>query len=213
MWEEVLGVWKREWRLPFVLTEEEIKRFWASELQPYSVREEAVREYGAKFHLRTLIETGTYHGDMIWAMLNHFDRIVSIELGDAFYHAAKQKFSPYPHITILHGDSANVLPHVLEPISEACLFWLDGHYNPYDPSTARGDHDTPIIGELNHILNHRVSDHVILIDDARCFIGPNPILRDYPTIQDLANLVSSQRSDLVFEVRNDIIRIHKKNEN
>lgn len=210
MQEEIVRVWKTELRLPLGLTQEEIERFWEAELQPYSVREEAVRAYGAKFRLRTLIETGTYRGDMIHAALNHFARIISIELADSFYHEAKRQFSPHPHVTVVHGDSAKVLSHILEPISEPCLFWLDGHYNPYDPATFRGDLDTPIIGELNQILSHRVPSHVILIDDARCFIGPNPILRDYPTITELKAFIGNKRPDLVFEVKDDIIRIHKQ---
>jgi hypothetical protein len=208
--QEILTCWRTERRVPFPLTAEETEWLWTAEQQPYAVREETVKEYGAKFRLRTLIETGTYKGDMIRATLNHFDRLISIELANSFYHAAKQQFSPFPHISIVHGDSAKALSLILERISEPCLFWLDGHYSPTDTTTARGDSDTPIMGELDCILHHRVTDHVILIDDARCFIGPNPVLRDYPTIEQLENYVISLRPNFVFEVRNDIIRIHKK---
>lgn len=206
--EEVLHVWRTQFRLPYTMTEEEIVWFWTLEDKPYSVRVEVVKKYSERFNIRTLIETGTYQGDMIEANLTCFDKIISIELENLLYNAAKHKFSPYPHITIVHGDSGKVLEGVLKSINEPCLFWLDGHYVPYTPETARGDKDTPIVLELDHILSHRI-DHVILIDDARCFIGPNPILRDYPTIRELQDLVTAKRPDWVFEVKDDIIRIHK----
>jgi hypothetical protein len=48
----------------------------------------------------------------------------------------------------------------------------------------------------------------MLIDDARCFIGPNPVFRHYPTIAELRCYVEERRPDLAFSVVDDIIRIH-----
>ncbi|GIP32530.1 hypothetical protein [Paenibacillus sp. J2TS4] len=208
--EEISRIWRAELRLPVGLTKKQILRFWAAEDKPYTVRVEAVKEYGKKFNTHCLIETGTYRGDMIRATVNDFDKIISIELDELLYEKAKSKFSQEPRITIVHGDSGKVLPKILQTITEPCLFWLDGHYIPLTTNTARGDRDTPIMQELEHILNHQVKNHVILIDDARCFIGPNPVLHDYPTIQKLQDFIIKRRPDLVFEVRDDIIRIHQK---
>jgi hypothetical protein len=84
------------------------------------------------------------------------------------------------------------------------LFWLDGHYS--GGITAKGPLDTPIVKELDSILNHSVTGHVILIDDARCFVGEN----DYPTIDELREILHTERPRWVFEVKDDIIRIHEK---
>ena len=92
---------------------------------------------------------------------------------------------------------------MLAQIDEPCLFWLDGHYSA--GITARGDKDTSVLDELRCILDHRVSNHVILIDDARKFNGQN----DYPTLDFVRELVTSKLSSYAFEVADDIIRIYK----
>lgn len=206
---ELLKFWRENYKLPYKLTKEEINRFWLLESKPYKVRPEAVSKYSKKYNIRTLIETGTYQGAMVEAMLNNFHQIISIELDQNLFKAAKKKFAEHSHVKIVFGDSSKALYGILKSISEPCLFWLDGHYVPNTTNTARGNRDTPIMGELNQILSHHVRDHVILIDDARCFIGPNPVLNDYPTIQELRTFVVNKRPDLKFQVKDDIIRIHQ----
>lgn len=205
-YEYIVKYWETHYLLPHSLTDEQILHFWASGLKPYSIRVETVKYYGQAFILRTLIETGTFHGTMIESTLNNFERFISIELMEAFASVAKQKFAPYPQVKIIHGDSGKELGKVLKSVKEPCLFWLDGHYS--FEGTARGNLDTPILQELDHILQHPVKNHVILIDDARCFIGQNNVLRDYPTIQQLHAYVKSKRPELQFWVKDDIIRIH-----
>jgi hypothetical protein len=90
---------------------------------------------------------------------------------------------------------------ILSSINEPILFWLDGHYSGGE--TAKGEANTPILKELEFILRHPIKNHVILIDDARCFIGEN----DYPTLRELAVFVSGINNELNFTVENDIIRI------
>jgi len=54
-------------------------------------------------------------------------------------------------------------------------------------------------------LNHKnCNEHIILIDDACLFVREN----DYPTVEEMKNLVMSKCPDWTFEVRNDIIRAH-----
>jgi hypothetical protein len=72
--------------------------------------------------------------------------------------------------------------------------------------TAKGEKDTPIKEELLQIINHKVKDHIILIDDARLFNGEN----DYPGIKKIKNLISKYLPSHTFEVKNDIIRILPK---
>ena len=84
---------------------------------------------------------------------------------------------------------------------EPCLFWLDAHYSA--GPTAKGEIETPISVELDAALKHSVKEHVVLIDDARCFDGSH----DYPAMFEIESAIFKFRPDLQFECRDDIIRI------
>lgn len=172
---------------------------------PHFIKQRTVKQYAKKYSINILVETGTYLGDMVDATKNTFNRIVSIELDKNLYEKATKKFNGFDHISIIHGDSAEILQKILVDITQPCLFWLDGHYSA--GVTARGSLDTPIRQELQHILHHNIQGHVILIDDARCFVGQN----DYPAIEELREQVLKINPDLEFEVKDDIIRIFNAN--
>lgn len=172
---------------------------------PDIVKQFTVKMYGNRFSLQTLIETGTYLGGMIIGVKDTFRRIISVELEPRLYERAKLIFSSDPQISILFGDSGEVLPEILAAVTKPCLFWLDGHWSGGYVKTAKGNRETPILQELHHIFRHPVKEHVILIDDARMFVGQN----DYPTLDELRKLAKSYDSTLQFHVEHDIIRIHK----
>ena len=175
---------------------------------PELFKQSVVKEYALRFPVGTLIETGTYLGFMVDAMKDRFRRIYSIELDEALYRRAARKFSRYGHISILQGDSAEVLSRLLSSLREPCLFWLDAHHSSGAAfKTARGTLETPIVSEITHVLSHaEARNHVLLVDDAREFTGSN----DYPTIPELRDLVGKMQPDFVMELRDDIIRIHRR---
>jgi hypothetical protein len=53
------------------------------------------------------------------------------------------------------------------------------------------------------IVSHPVAGHVILIDDAREFVGT----RDYPTVEQVRQLVAQKHPGAAVEIIDDIIRI------
>lgn len=169
---------------------------------PHIVKRNVVIGYGQRYSIRVLIETGTFTGEMVEACRSHFNRIYSIELDSALADAAKLRFGHFAQISILEGDSALVLFKVLDEISEPAIFWLDAHFS--GGITALGKSWSPVLRELEAILCHRVRGHVVLIDDARGFAGP----QEEPTIEDLRRLVAAHRPEWCFEIRNDIIRTH-----
>ena len=168
---------------------------------PHAVKQQILSAYRAAFDLKTLVETGTYQGDMVYAMKGCFQRIISIELDQTLQQRAVRRFSAHHHIEIRQGDSGQELTNLLKSLDMPCLFWLDGHYS--SGITAKGDLGTPIMGELSSIFRHSVKKHVILIDDARCFDGTN----DYPTIDKLREFVAQNAPNTEFSVKSDIIRI------
>ncbi len=170
---------------------------------PHLIKQETVKEYAQKFSTQILIESGTYLGDMVFAMKDVFNQIYSVELDSDLYMKTKERFANAQNIHIIQGDSSKALPDLLSLIKQPCLFWLDGHYS--GGITTKGALNTPILEEVKYIFAHAVKDHIILIDDARHFIGQ----KDYPTIEHLKELVAKERPSWVFEVKDDIIRISK----
>src|SRR5208283_2124357 len=49
---------------------------------PHAAKRRILAAYASAFDTGTLIETGTYAGEMVWAMMDRFDRIISIELSE-----------------------------------------------------------------------------------------------------------------------------------
>lgn len=177
------------------------KQYGLQSPMPNGDKQRTIIEYAERFRLPILIETGTYRGDMVNATKNIFRAIYSIELDQALFEQAQKRFSGDNHIVILPGDSAKVLPGILEKLHEPALFWLDGHYSGGE--TALGNLQTPVLAEIKHILQHAVNGHVLLIDDARCFVG----IGDYPTLDTLKKFIDSLKPGLQFEVHGDIIRV------
>jgi len=168
---------------------------------PHIVKQNEIIEYQKKYQYSTLIETGTYFGDMVEALKKKFTRIISIEIDSILIMKAKKRFINDANITIVQGDSGKIIPEILMEISDPVIFWLDGHYS--GGVTSKGAKECPIFEELEAILNNVNLKHVILIDDARCFVGEG----DYPTIKELTNYVKSKNSQYKVEVKHDIIRL------
>jgi hypothetical protein len=175
----------------------------ASGPMPNLGKQRVVVEYIKNYSPEVFIETGTYKGKMVYAVMPHIKRIYSIELDSTHYENARKRFAGYQDIQILHGQSGEILPQVMKNIDRPCLFWLDAHYS--GGSTAKADLETPIMQEIECILHHQLaSKHIVLIDDARCFVGRS----DYPTLNALEKFIKKSCPDWFFDVENDIIRTH-----
>lgn len=169
---------------------------------PYAVKRSAILELAGSYGCHVMVETGTFMGDTMYALRNDFRVLISIELDPGLHARAQRLLRRYPQLRFVLGDSSQQLPEVILGIDEPVVFWLDGHYS--GPGTARGSLDSPIWKEIDAIFAHQIRGHVVLIDDARDFIGAG----GYPTIQELRHWVAQRRPDWVFKVEHDIIRIH-----
>jgi hypothetical protein len=169
--------------------------------QIYAPKREVIKNYTQKFGARIFIETGTYEGDTVFSLQNYFDKLYSIELDKDLFGEAKKRFANDEKIKILHGDSSKILPILLTEINEKIVFWLDAHYS--HRNTALGKKFTPIEEELEAIANHRIKDHIILMDDAKDFNGKF----DYPDIEKVRIFSAQKFANHTFEVKDNIIRI------
>jgi hypothetical protein len=166
---------------------------------PHLLKQKVVREYGERLGLKTLVETGTYYGEMVAAMKGYFDRIYSIEFVPELAERAMRKFARYQHVRIFCGDSRVVMPEVLALVDGPTLFWLDAGY--YGWVGKQGDQQR-LSAELEMILSHPYR-HVILLDDARGLTGRDGI----PSVTDVKSYVESEFPTRRVEVKYDIMRI------
>lgn len=171
---------------------------------PEFYKRKRIQEIQKKSNISTLIETGTFLGDMIYFNRKKFKKIISIELSEELFQRAVLRFKEVKNIKLLLGDSGTVLPEILKSIDGPVIFWLDGHYSSEfkGVQTAKGEKECPILEELEPILKSRFN-HIILIDDARMFEGIN----DYPTESELFEFIKKHRSQFSFERKNDIFEI------
>src|SRR5436305_3124610 len=169
---------------------------------PHLLKQRMVGEYAQKYDLHTLVETGTYYGEMVAAMKDRFSRIYSVEYDHQLAQRAIKKFSRYSHIQILEGDSQQVIPELLQSLSAPALFWLDAGY--YGWAGLQGNKQR-LTTELEAILRHPVQ-HVILMDDARGLNGQNGA----PTVAELKQRIVSEFPGRLVEVKYDILRITGK---
>lgn len=173
-----------------------------SMMAEFEKREELIK-WIQFFRCGVFVETGTYLGLTTEAVCKYFDRCITIELDEKLYEKALQKFKGMPNVESYQGDSGSLLPELIRDINEPIFFWLDAHYS--GGVTARGRMDSPIKSELAAIFDHPVKQHVILIDDARIFLG----FKGYPTIRDLVKFVRARGKGYQMRIKDDIIRIFK----
>lgn len=169
------------------------------ERSPHLLKQNVVREYGERFRLRTLVETGTYYGEMVAAMKRRFEHIYSIEFVPELAKRARQKFAQEPNIKIFCGDSRVVMPEVLALLHAPALFWLDAGY--YGWVGKQGDQQR-LSAELEMILSHPFS-HIVLLDDARGLTGRDGI----PSVRDVKEHVERKFPTRQVDVQYDIMRI------
>jgi hypothetical protein len=166
---------------------------------PHQAKQKIIEKYARQYGCSILIETGTYLGDTIFSQRANFESIISIELSQRLFKAAVRRFRNYGHIRLMNGNSGELLPGIMSGVDKRALLWLDGHYS--GGLTARGETESPVFSELDAIFSNNKLKHVILIDDARLFIGK----RDYPTMEELDAFISRPGVGYHRTVESDII--------
>jgi hypothetical protein len=112
-----------------------------------------------------------------------------------------------PNVRCYLGDSAQVLPEILRQLRSPAMFWLDAHW--CGEGTGFSQTECPLLRELELILNHH-RDHIIMIDDARCFLAPPPPphrANDWPSFADICNFLLTYRPFPIVQLLGDVIYI------
>ncbi len=168
---------------------------------PDAIKRSHIRTTAKEYQLKILIETGTFYGGTMFAMRKQFCELHSIELFEDLHTYVAQQFAHHPHLHFHQGDSAHLLPKLLQQIDQPCLFWLDGHY--MGEGTGLGDKETPVLEEIRAIAASKISNHVILVDDARLFDGTH----DYPTRSEFEFFIQEHFPKSSLSLKDDIFFI------
>ena len=167
---------------------------------PHLLKQRVVLEYAHAYRLKTLVETGTYYGEMIAAVGKRFERVYSVELDPRLAKLAQQRFRGNARVEIIEGDSHNVVPKLLERVDEACLWWLDAGYCGW---TGEIGDPNRLGSEFKAILDDRRYQHLVLMDDADGINGEG----GSPTLEELIVSIRSNYPERQVEVKRNIIRI------
>ena len=161
---------------------------------PHMVKQRAVLEYAHAFGLTTLVETGTYYGEMIAAVAPRFRRIYSIDIDPQLAALARHRFRRFSQVSIIEADSQTAVPKLVHELNEPCLWWLDAGYCGWAGTAGRSER---LGSEFEAILAAREARHVILMDDADGVAG----------LSDLLASIQAKYPDRQVEVAHNIIRI------
>ena len=155
---------------------------------------------------RAAVETGTYKGESAAFLRTLCPRVWSIELSPAQHAEATAAYGGIAGLSFAQGNSATILPDLLEGIGEPALFWFDGHVMPGDPNF--GAAECPVIAEIEAVnaWSHGPAS-CILIDDAVLFhAAPQFGLRpaEWPMITEVVDLLRAG-TDRYVTVLDDVV--------
>jgi FkbM family methyltransferase len=165
-----------------------------------------VEKIRATFDIATFVETGTYLGETAAWASERFERVITIEASNEFHREAQQRHGQKHNIEFLHGDSRTILREVVSRLGKTpAVFWLDAHWMPGSFGKA---HECPVLQEIDAI-HQSMTEHFILIDDARYFLAPPPFphcAHDWPDITSVLSALNTPgRPGKYSVVYNDVI--------
>jgi len=162
--------------------------------------------------LRYGVETGTYLGSSALMLSEVLDEVWSVELKPEILEQARERTAHRPNIHLVEGYSPEVLPGIREQVPGPALYWLDGHGGTFGANDVPAHiKECPVLDELEVIAKHPHAERsVILIDDARAFLGPLLHHRpDWPTFVEVADALGRDRhvtilDDVIIAVPKDL---------
>lgn len=164
---------------------------------PTEVKWYLLCDFADRYNLSTLIETGTAVGDTITHVADRFDRIVSFEVMRTYFDVALVNTMDLGHVELINASSVGAeFCQVVQVLVTPSLFYLDAHYS--GEGTGKDfsieTPTVPIREELLVILGSEL-DHVIIIDDARCFKDEefhSDEYLGYPSADEIQELVNGR---------------------
>src|SRR5579872_6648792 len=147
--------------------------------------EHIVRIFTRAHDVPTYCETGTAGGASVVVASDLFKKCFTVEIVEGRL-LDQVKFGLSDRVEFYTGDSVKVLPEIIAQFKgEYVFFFLDAHFCDSVPNTT-GVKECPVLDELKMIYRYQKS--IILIDDARLFLGHPPYPndpREWPMIEEI----------------------------
>lgn len=128
-------------------------------------------QHFSRFRNDYFVETGTHLGNGLKTALDagHV-KCYTIEIHRHLYEDACKRFATeiqQGQVQCHLGDSAVILPQIIQTLTAQTTFWLDAHISSnYGEKLAK---NCPIFEELAAIDQSPIKTHTIIIDDVSCF--------------------------------------------
>jgi len=170
----------------------------------FSMPRDIVLKFKETAGIKNFVETGTYKGGTSFWAASHFDKVYTIEIDPEISKETSSRQDCPKNIDFFIGNSKDVLPGLVKLLEGRTLFWLDGHW--CNVTDFGKDMECPLINELKAIEN--LKDAIILIDDARAFLGPLPPPHDssqWPRIDEIFLLLKKQFPNSLVTLADDVI--------
>jgi hypothetical protein len=169
----------------------------------FSIPKDIVQKIFQHKTIDNFIETGTYKGDSSFWAADFFKNVYTIEIDQEISKLTSERKDCPENIKFIVGDSREILAEVVKELRGNSFFWLDGHWC----SGAGGkNNECPVLDEIRAI--REISDPIIFIDDARCFLGPLPFphkASDWPTIDEIFALLKHTFPHNLTTIQDDVI--------
>lgn len=163
-----------------------------------------VLAFKEKGDIENFVETGTFKGSTSFWAAAHFKNVYTIEIDPAISKATASQPNCPRNIEFFVGNSKDVLPQVVSKLKGRSIFWLDGHW--CNVSEFGKEDECPLMDELKAVA--ALQDALILIDDARAFLGPLPSPHNsslWPGIDDIIIICKKLFSSHRITICDDVI--------
>lgn len=145
-----------------------------------NIKIEYLQKYGSG---KVFVETGTYLGDTAQLALDAgFELVHTIEVDQGMYDKCYSRFKDNKNVKLWFGDSVDIIPQIVNILTEPATFWLDAHASGPLPGGRYAP--CPLVLELESIYGKKslrltnngseiyhqkssIDTHTIMVDDRR----------------------------------------------
>lgn len=172
-----------------------------------------INEFLKEIEIDVLVELGTAGGASTIEAAKHFKEVITVELNED-----RPKYDQsLTNVQWINGNSIDVLPEIINELIDYkeknspkdhryAMFFIDSHFDGDKPKDSPYK-DCYLLEELE-IISRYAQDAIIIIDDARLFLGnpPQPNnAKEWPTVQEIFSFLESSFQYHYFTIIDDYI--------